>query len=153
MSELSPTPRTRLTREKERGASDRAELMALLGESIIAHIGVTVGEGVASPAVEIWSPLRERSSPPFALCVITSRPLPRRSQRRMGRRKRLGSGDAESPQGGGPQKFRTEEPGRRSCAVGLGRPPKTSVASGPTTRGGWAGFAISPALGWLFPCC
>ncbi|GAB3251847.1 pyridoxamine 5'-phosphate oxidase family protein [Nocardioides dilutus] len=46
MSELSPTPRTQLTREKERGVFDRAQLMALLGESLVAHIGVTVGEGV-----------------------------------------------------------------------------------------------------------
>lgn len=45
MTDLSPTPRTRLTREKERGVSDRAELMALLREGLIAHLGVTVGEG------------------------------------------------------------------------------------------------------------
>jgi nitroimidazol reductase NimA-like FMN-containing flavoprotein (pyridoxamine 5'-phosphate oxidase superfamily) len=34
-----------LTREKERGGSDRAELTALLREGLIAHLGVTVGEG------------------------------------------------------------------------------------------------------------
>jgi nitroimidazol reductase NimA-like FMN-containing flavoprotein (pyridoxamine 5'-phosphate oxidase superfamily) len=45
MSDLSPTARTRLTREKERGVSDREELMALLREGLIAHIGVTVGDG------------------------------------------------------------------------------------------------------------
>ncbi len=44
MTELSPTPRTRLTREKQRGVSDRAELMALLREGLIAHIGVDVGD-------------------------------------------------------------------------------------------------------------
>jgi nitroimidazol reductase NimA-like FMN-containing flavoprotein (pyridoxamine 5'-phosphate oxidase superfamily) len=44
VTELSPTPRTRLTREKERGGSDRAELLALLRESVVAHIGVTVGD-------------------------------------------------------------------------------------------------------------
>jgi nitroimidazol reductase NimA-like FMN-containing flavoprotein (pyridoxamine 5'-phosphate oxidase superfamily) len=43
MTELSPTPRTRLTRERERGRSDRAELIALLDEAIIAHIGVVAG--------------------------------------------------------------------------------------------------------------
>lgn len=49
---LSPTPRTRLTREKERGVDDRAELMALLRESLVAHLGVTVGEGAqAHPVV------------------------------------------------------------------------------------------------------
>ena len=45
MTELSPTPRTTLTREKERGVSEREQLMALLAEGLIAHIGVTVGEG------------------------------------------------------------------------------------------------------------
>jgi len=44
VTDLSPTPRTRLTREKERGVSDRAELLALLREGLIAHIGVTVGD-------------------------------------------------------------------------------------------------------------
>lgn len=52
MTTLSPTPRTRLTREKERGVADRAELMALLREEIIAHVGVTVGDGAdAHPVV------------------------------------------------------------------------------------------------------
>ena len=53
MSQLSPTPRTRLTREKERGVSDRAELMALLREGLIAHIGVDVAEetGRSHPVV------------------------------------------------------------------------------------------------------
>jgi len=45
MTDLSPTPRTALTREKERGVSDRAELLALLREGLVAHIGVTVGDG------------------------------------------------------------------------------------------------------------
>jgi nitroimidazol reductase NimA-like FMN-containing flavoprotein (pyridoxamine 5'-phosphate oxidase superfamily) len=44
VADLSPTRRTRLTREKERGRSNRAELMALLDEAIIAHIGVVAGE-------------------------------------------------------------------------------------------------------------
>jgi nitroimidazol reductase NimA-like FMN-containing flavoprotein (pyridoxamine 5'-phosphate oxidase superfamily) len=51
VTDLSPTRRTRLTREKERGVSDRAELMALLGEGLIAHIGVTVGQGEHSHPV------------------------------------------------------------------------------------------------------
>jgi uncharacterized protein len=51
VTDLSPTPRTRLTREKERGVSDRAELLALLDEGIIAHIGVTVGQGEDSHPV------------------------------------------------------------------------------------------------------
>ena len=44
MSDLSPTDRTRLTREKERGRSERAELLALLDEALIAHIGVDAGD-------------------------------------------------------------------------------------------------------------
>lgn len=53
MTDLSPTPRTRLTREKERGVSDRAELLALLREGLIAHIGVDVAEegGQSHPVV------------------------------------------------------------------------------------------------------
>ena len=43
MSDLSPTDRTRLTREKERGRSDRSELLALLDEAIVAHVGVIAG--------------------------------------------------------------------------------------------------------------
>ncbi|HRD63047.1 MAG TPA: pyridoxamine 5'-phosphate oxidase family protein [Nocardioides sp.] len=43
MTDLSPTPRTTLTREKERGRTDRDELLALLDEAIIAHIGVVAG--------------------------------------------------------------------------------------------------------------
>jgi nitroimidazol reductase NimA-like FMN-containing flavoprotein (pyridoxamine 5'-phosphate oxidase superfamily) len=44
VTDLSPTPRTRLTREKERGVSDRSELLALLREGLVAHLGVTVGD-------------------------------------------------------------------------------------------------------------
>ena len=52
MTELSPTPRTTLTREKERGVSDRDELLALLREGIVAHIGVTVADdGGSHPVV------------------------------------------------------------------------------------------------------
>jgi len=43
VTDLSPTPRTTLTREKERGRTDRDELLALLDEAIIAHIGVVAG--------------------------------------------------------------------------------------------------------------
>jgi nitroimidazol reductase NimA-like FMN-containing flavoprotein (pyridoxamine 5'-phosphate oxidase superfamily) len=51
VTELSPTPRTTLTREKERAVFDRVELLALLREGIIAHIGVTVGDGADSHPV------------------------------------------------------------------------------------------------------
>ncbi len=42
---LSPTPRTTLTRSRERAATDRAELADVLRETLVAHLGVTVGEG------------------------------------------------------------------------------------------------------------
>jgi nitroimidazol reductase NimA-like FMN-containing flavoprotein (pyridoxamine 5'-phosphate oxidase superfamily) len=44
MNDLSPTERTTLTRERERGRSERAELLALLDEAVIAHIGVNAGD-------------------------------------------------------------------------------------------------------------
>lgn len=42
---LSPTPRTTLTRSRERAATDRAELAEVLRETLVAHLGVTVAEG------------------------------------------------------------------------------------------------------------
>ncbi|WP_431957369.1 pyridoxamine 5'-phosphate oxidase family protein [Nocardia lijiangensis] len=45
---LSPTPRSTLTREKERGRSDRAELDAVLDAGLICHLGVLLG---GSPVV------------------------------------------------------------------------------------------------------
>jgi nitroimidazol reductase NimA-like FMN-containing flavoprotein (pyridoxamine 5'-phosphate oxidase superfamily) len=41
---LSPSPRTRITRGRERAVDDRADLHAFLGDALIAHIGVNVGE-------------------------------------------------------------------------------------------------------------
>ncbi|MEV0252564.1 pyridoxamine 5'-phosphate oxidase family protein [Nocardia sp. NPDC050712] len=40
---LSPTPRTTLTRSKERGRTDRAELDAVLDAGLVCHIGVLLG--------------------------------------------------------------------------------------------------------------
>ena len=51
MTELSPTRRTTLTREKERGVSEREQLLDLLAEGLIAHIGVTVGDESGSHPV------------------------------------------------------------------------------------------------------
>ncbi|MET8777836.1 pyridoxamine 5'-phosphate oxidase family protein [Nocardia sp. NPDC004654] len=45
---LSPTPRSTLTRSKERGRSDRAELDAVLDAGLICHLGVLLG---GSPVV------------------------------------------------------------------------------------------------------
>lgn len=51
--QLSPTPRTTLTRSRERAATDRAELVAVLSETLVAHLGLTVGEGEESHPVVI----------------------------------------------------------------------------------------------------
>jgi nitroimidazol reductase NimA-like FMN-containing flavoprotein (pyridoxamine 5'-phosphate oxidase superfamily) len=41
---LSPSPRTTVTRGRDRAVADRAELHALLEDALVAHIGVRVGE-------------------------------------------------------------------------------------------------------------
>jgi len=44
MTELSPTDRTRITRLRERGRSEREELLAFLAEGLVAHIAVNAGD-------------------------------------------------------------------------------------------------------------
>jgi nitroimidazol reductase NimA-like FMN-containing flavoprotein (pyridoxamine 5'-phosphate oxidase superfamily) len=44
VTDLSPSDRTRITRLRERGRSDRAELLAFLGEAMIAHLAVDAGD-------------------------------------------------------------------------------------------------------------
>jgi len=41
---LSPSPRTTITRGRDRAVSDRAALHALLDDALVAHLGVSVGE-------------------------------------------------------------------------------------------------------------
>jgi nitroimidazol reductase NimA-like FMN-containing flavoprotein (pyridoxamine 5'-phosphate oxidase superfamily) len=41
---LSPTPRTTVTRGRDRAVTDRAQLLALLADALVAHVGVDVGE-------------------------------------------------------------------------------------------------------------
>ena len=41
---LSPSPRTRISRGRNRQVDDRAELHAFLDEALVAHIGVNIGE-------------------------------------------------------------------------------------------------------------
>lgn len=41
---LSPSPRTRITRGRDRAVDDRAALHAFLADALVAHIGVTAGE-------------------------------------------------------------------------------------------------------------
>jgi uncharacterized protein len=49
---LSATPRTTLTRHRERGRSDRDDLFAVLHEALVCHVGIVRdGEPVVLPAV------------------------------------------------------------------------------------------------------
>ena len=41
---LSPSPRTRITRGRDRAVDDRSALHEFLDDALVAHIGVTVGE-------------------------------------------------------------------------------------------------------------
>jgi nitroimidazol reductase NimA-like FMN-containing flavoprotein (pyridoxamine 5'-phosphate oxidase superfamily) len=44
MTDLSPTERTQITRLRERGRTDREELLAFLGAGMIAHVAVDAGD-------------------------------------------------------------------------------------------------------------
>jgi nitroimidazol reductase NimA-like FMN-containing flavoprotein (pyridoxamine 5'-phosphate oxidase superfamily) len=44
MTDLSPTPRTRITRLRERGRTEREELLAFLSEGLVAHVAVNAGD-------------------------------------------------------------------------------------------------------------
>jgi uncharacterized protein len=49
---LSPTPRTTLTRHRERGREDRAELFAVLEEALVCHVGIVRdGQPVVLPTI------------------------------------------------------------------------------------------------------
>jgi nitroimidazol reductase NimA-like FMN-containing flavoprotein (pyridoxamine 5'-phosphate oxidase superfamily) len=49
---LSPTPRTTITRHRERGSDDRADLFALLEEALVCHVGlVRDGAPVVLPSI------------------------------------------------------------------------------------------------------
>jgi len=49
---LSPTPRTTITRHRERGADDRSDLFAVLDEALVCHVGIVRdGEPVVLPAI------------------------------------------------------------------------------------------------------
>lgn len=52
-SPLSPTPRTTINRGKNRAVADRARLHDLLGDALLAHLGVIVeaGDGARHPVV------------------------------------------------------------------------------------------------------
>jgi uncharacterized protein len=54
---LSPTPRTRITRHRERGGDDRADLFAILGEALVCHVGVVRdGVPVVLPSIHAADP-------------------------------------------------------------------------------------------------
>jgi nitroimidazol reductase NimA-like FMN-containing flavoprotein (pyridoxamine 5'-phosphate oxidase superfamily) len=49
---LSSTARTRITRHRERGSDDRADLFAVLAEALVCHVGIVRdGEPVVLPAI------------------------------------------------------------------------------------------------------
>jgi uncharacterized protein len=49
---LSPSPRTTLTRHRERGRADRADLFSVLDEALVCHVGIVRdGEPVVLPAI------------------------------------------------------------------------------------------------------
>jgi uncharacterized protein len=49
---LSPTTRTTLTRHRERGSDDRADLFAVLEESLVCHVGIVRdGQPVVLPSI------------------------------------------------------------------------------------------------------
>jgi nitroimidazol reductase NimA-like FMN-containing flavoprotein (pyridoxamine 5'-phosphate oxidase superfamily) len=49
---LSPTARTTLTRHRERGSEDRADLFAVLEESLVCHVGIVRdGQPVVLPTI------------------------------------------------------------------------------------------------------
>jgi hypothetical protein len=57
MAELSATPRTTITRHRERGSSDRADLFAVLGEALVCHLGlVRDGAPVVLPTIYAVDP-------------------------------------------------------------------------------------------------
>ena len=54
---LSPTTRTRLTRHPERGSDDRAELLSIIGEALVCHVGIVRdGEPVVLPTIHAVDP-------------------------------------------------------------------------------------------------
>jgi nitroimidazol reductase NimA-like FMN-containing flavoprotein (pyridoxamine 5'-phosphate oxidase superfamily) len=54
---LSPTTRTRLTRHPERGRAGRADLLAIIGEALVCHVGIVRGgEPVVLPSIHAVDP-------------------------------------------------------------------------------------------------
>ena len=54
---LSPTPRTRLTRHRERGSGEREDLFAIIGEALVCHVGIVRdGEPVVLPSIHAVDP-------------------------------------------------------------------------------------------------
>lgn len=54
---LSPTARTTVTRHRERGANDRADLFAILDEALVCHVGVVRdGAPVVLPSIHAADP-------------------------------------------------------------------------------------------------
>lgn len=56
-STLSPTARTRITRHRERGSEDRADLFAIIDEALVCHVGIVRDGGpVVLPSIHAADP-------------------------------------------------------------------------------------------------
>ncbi len=54
---LSPTPRTQLTRHRERGSAEREDLFAIIREVLVCHVGIVRdGDPVVLPAIHAVDP-------------------------------------------------------------------------------------------------
>jgi uncharacterized protein len=54
---LSPTPRTLITRHRERASEDRADLFAIIGEALVCHVGIVRdGAPVVLPSIHAADP-------------------------------------------------------------------------------------------------
>ncbi len=54
---LSPTARTRLTRHRERGSTDSADLVAIIREALVCHVGIVRdGQPVVLPSIHAVDP-------------------------------------------------------------------------------------------------
>jgi uncharacterized protein len=54
---LAPTARTRITRHRERGSEERADLFAIIEEALVCHVGlVRDGDPVVLPAIHAADP-------------------------------------------------------------------------------------------------
>ncbi len=79
MPTLSPTLRTTVTRETHRAVAERARLLALLGDALLAHLGAVIDRDdvVTTRSCCRWrSPSTRTDRTPTAPSTCTARPAP-----------------------------------------------------------------------------